>query len=83
MEVGDKLGKLSVATCDTHFLNEEDEIYRRIIMAGQGFDDADNQAPLYFRTTDEMLEEFSFLGSFLAPNFTTLAMNIFSFCFQL
>ena len=61
VHIGDKLGKLSVATCDTHFLNEEDEIYRRIIMAGQGFEDADQQAPLYFRTTDEMLKEFEYL----------------------
>ena len=53
--------KLCVATCDVHFLNPEDEIYRRIIMAGKGFADADFQAPLYLRTTDEMLEEFRYL----------------------
>ena len=45
------------------FWIHEDEIYRRIIMAGKGFEDADNQAPLYLRTTEEMLEEFSYLGS--------------------
>ena len=45
-----------------HFLNPEDEVYRRIIMAGQGFDDADEQAPLYLRTTEEMLKEFAYLG---------------------
>lgn len=60
--LGDKLGKPVVATCDVHFLNPEEELYRRIIMASKGFKDADNQAPLFFRTTDEMLEEFSYLG---------------------
>ena len=52
-----------VATCDVHFLDPEDEVYRRIIMAGKGFEDADNQAPLYLRTTEEMLAEFEYLGS--------------------
>ena len=52
-----------MATCDVHFLNPEDEVYRRIIMAGKGFKDADDQAPLYLRTTEEMLEEFAYLGS--------------------
>ena len=60
--LGDKFGKPVVATCDVHFLNPEDEIYRRIIKAGQGFDDADDQAPLYLRTTGEMLDEFMYLG---------------------
>lgn len=60
--LGDELGKPVVATTDAHFIDPEDEIYRRIIMAGKDFDDADNQAPLYLRTTDEMLEEFSYLG---------------------
>ena len=62
VELGDKLGKKTVATCDVHFLDPEDEIYRRILMAGQGFSDADEQAPLYLRTTEEMLKEFSYLG---------------------
>lgn len=60
--LSDEFGKLTVATCDVHFLNPEDEVYRRIIMSSKGFDDADNQAPLYFRTTEEMLDEFSYLG---------------------
>ena len=61
VDLGDNLNIPVVGTCDVHFLNPEDEIYRRIIMAGQGYDDADNQAPLYFRTTEEMLKEFDYL----------------------
>jgi len=61
--LGDKLGKLTVATCDVHFMDPQDEVYRRILMAGQGFSDADNQAPLYLRTTEEMLNEFVYLGN--------------------
>ncbi len=63
VRLGEQFHKPVAATCDVHFLNPEDEIYRRIIMAGQGFPDADNQAPLYFRTTEEMLAEFAYLGS--------------------
>ena len=63
VRLGEKFNKPVVATCDVHFLNPEDEIYRRIIMAGKGFDDADNQAPLYLHTTEEMLHEFDYLGS--------------------
>ncbi len=62
IELGKKLKKPVAATCDVHFLDPEDEVYRRILQAGKGFSDADNQAELYFRTTDEMLEEFSYLG---------------------
>ena len=63
VSLGEKFKKPVVATCDVHFLDPEDEVYRRIIMAGKGFGDADTQPPLYLRTTDEMLEEFSYLGS--------------------
>ncbi|MGF6989550.1 DNA polymerase-3 subunit alpha (Gram-positive type) [Lachnospiraceae bacterium PM6-15] len=63
IELGERFEKPVVATCDVHFLDPDDEIYRRIIMAGKGFDDADLQPPLYLHTTEEMLEEFSYLGS--------------------
>ncbi len=62
VKLGEMLGKPVVATCDVHFLNPEDEVYRRILMAGKGFKDADMQAPLYLHTTEEMLDEFSYLG---------------------
>ena len=63
VKLGELFNKPVVATCDVHFLDPEDEIYRRIIMAGKGFDDADMQPPLYLHTTEEMLQEFSYLGS--------------------
>ena len=62
LSLADELHKPCVATGDVHFLEPEDEAFRRILMAGMGFKDADNQAPLYLKTTDEMLEEFSYLG---------------------
>lgn len=63
IKLGEKLNKPVVATCDVHFLDPHEAKYREILMAGQGYTDASNQAPLYFRTTDEMLAEFSYLGN--------------------
>ncbi|MBQ2547165.1 MAG: PolC-type DNA polymerase III, partial [Clostridia bacterium] len=62
VEIGRKAGRPVCATCDAHYKNPEDEIYRRIILTGLGFKDADRETKLYFRTTEEMLEEFSYLG---------------------
>ena len=63
VHLGEQFHKPVVGPCDVHFMDPEDEVYRRIIMAGKGFGDADKQAPLYLRTTEEMLDEFAYLGS--------------------
>lgn len=65
-QIGADLGKMVVATGDVHFLHPHEEVYRRILQIGQGYEGADIQAPLYFRTTTEMLQEFCFLGEELA-----------------
>lgn len=65
-KLGKKVGKMTVATCDVHFLDPEDELIRRIIQYGQGYTDADEQPPIYLRTTEEMLDEFDYLGSEVA-----------------
>ena len=62
VDLGDELGIPVVATCDVHFLDPHDSQYRAVLMAGQDYEDAENQAPLYLKTTDEMLEEFAYLG---------------------
>jgi len=74
--LGQEFNKPVVATCDVHFLDPEDEVYRRIIMAGNGFDDADLQAPLYFRTTEEMLTEFEYLGESIAHEVVVANTNL-------
>ncbi|MCI8780177.1 MAG: PolC-type DNA polymerase III [Lachnospiraceae bacterium] len=76
VELGEIYGKLVVATCDVHFMDAEDEVYRRIIMAGKGFADADKQAPLYYRTTEEMLSEFQYLGSKKAEEIVITNTNL-------
>jgi len=76
--LGEEYNKPVVATCDVHFLDPEDEVYRRIIMAGKGFKDADEQAALFLRTTDEMLEEFSYLGRAKAEEVVITNTNLIS-----
>ena len=77
VKLGEQFGKLVVGTCDVHFLDPEDEVYRRIIMTGKGFNDADEQAPLYLRTTEEMLDEFSYyLGSEKAEEIVITNTNL-------
>ena len=76
VELGRQFGKLTAATCDVHFLDPEDEIYRRIIMAGKGFKDFDDQPPLYLRTTEEMLHEFEYLGEDTAREIVITNTNL-------
>ena len=66
IEIGKRIGKPTVATCDAHFLEKEDEIYRKILLAGQKYADADKDVGIYLRTTEEMLAEFAYLGEDLA-----------------
>ena len=61
-DLGHRLGKPVVATGDVHFLEPGDEVFRSILQSGMGYEDAAQQAPLYLKTTDEMLEEFAYLG---------------------
>ncbi len=76
--LGKKLGKPVVATCDAHFLNKEDEVYRKILLAGMKFSDADRDIGLYYRTTDEMLEEFAYLGEDVAYEVVVANTNLIS-----
>ncbi len=75
IDLGKKYNKMVCATCDAHFLEEKDEVFRRVLMAGKGFSDADQQPPLYFRSTNEMLNEFSYLDTATAEEVVILNPN--------
>ena len=76
IRLGEQMGKMVVATGDVHFLNPEDEIFRHVLLATKGFDDADKPNPLYFRSTDEMLREFSYLGTDKAQEIVVTNPNL-------
>ena len=78
VDLGEKLNKPVCATCDVHFMDPQDEIYRRMIQAGQKQPDADFQAPLYLRTTNEMINEFSYLGDEKAKEIVVINTNLIS-----
>jgi DNA polymerase III subunit alpha, Gram-positive type len=77
-DLGLEYNKKTAATCDVHFLDPSDAIYREILMFGQGYKDEGEQPPLYFRTTDEMLEEFSYLGDKIAEEVVISNTNYIS-----
>jgi DNA polymerase-3 subunit alpha (Gram-positive type) len=76
--LGDELGKPVAATCDVHFADARDEVFRKVLQAGQEYEDAESQPPLYFRSTAEMLEEFSYLGPDRAYKAVVLDTNAIS-----
>lgn len=76
VSIARQLNKPVVATGDVHFLDPEDEIYRRVLLAANGFKDADKSLPIYFKTTDEMLEEFSYLGEDVAREVVVTTPNM-------